>query len=993
MLGAEKAPMDLQRLGEMLELGDDDAREALRRRVMAMLRDGQLIENRKQGLVPVDAKDLVAGRISAHKDGFGFLVADEGGDDVFMNGKQMRQVLHGDRVVVAITGTDRRGRREGRIVEVLERANQSLVGRLVIEHGVAFVSPDNKRIHQDLMIQPDALQGAVDHDMVVAEIVEQPTQRQPPVGRVVEVLGEHLQPGMEIDVALRTHGIPCEWPDAVEQQAAGFSTEVLESDKGGGRRDVRQLPLITIDGADARDFDDAVHCERDGTGGWRLLVAIADVAHYVRPGSALDDEAIGRGTSVYFPGRVVPMLPEVLSNGLCSLNPDVDRLCMLCEMTLDEKGRLRKAKFHNGVMRSHARLTYDQVNEMLTVPGSPLATQHEALLPMIRELHALYTALARSRKRRGAIEFESNETRIVFDDNRKISELVPVIRNDAHKLIEECMILANICAAAILEKHEMPALYRVHARPKAEKLEDLRAFLALQGLSLGGGATPTGLDYVALARLIEERPDKHVIQTVMLRSMQQAVYQPRNEGHFGLALEQYAHFTSPIRRYPDLLVHRGIKHILTRAKTSDYRYSPAAMQAFGESCSTTERRAEEASRDVLAWLKCEFMMERIGSEFPGVVTAVTSFGLFVELDGVHVEGLIHVTGLSNDFYRYDGASQSLVGERTDKRYRLGDAMVVSVQAVNLDERKIDFAEVSHTPAVSGKSERVKQGKDRDKDKDRGKESAKDKGRFKDKPKRGKGRHAEVVAEVTTDVGGADGAPAAASDEAPRKESTKKGRRGSRRDKRADAPDRGVTDVTGEGGRDDRTTASTVPDGVEPTAPTAPTAPTGQAPVAGESAGSDGEREPVSVVDGGAVGAPGAAAGGVSRADAGQAAVPPDTGVAHQTASPVSTKRTAAKKAAASKTATKKVAAKKTAAKKAAAKRTAAKKTAAKKTAAKKTAAKKVAAKKIAARKTAANKKTAAKKTAAKKVASKKKAATGKGPAAADDASSDAGVPD
>ena len=932
-LGAEKAPMDLARLGEVLELADDDAREALRRRVMAMLRDGQLIENRKQALVPVHASDLIAGRISAHKDGFGFLVADEGGDDVFLNGKQMRQVLHGDRVVAAVTGTDRRGRREGRIVEVVERANRSLVGRLIIEHGVAFVSPDNKRIHQDLMIQPDALRGAVDHDIVVAEIVEQPTVRQPPVGRVVEVLGEHLQPGMEIDVALRSHGIPSEWPEAVERQAGGFSTEVEKADKGGGRRDIRPLSLVTIDGADARDFDDAVFCERTEAGGWKLLVAIADVAHYVRPGTALDDEAIKRGTSVYFPGRVVPMLPEVLSNGLCSLNPHVDRLCMLCEMTLDARGQLRRARFHNAVMRSHARLTYDQVNEMLNVPGSPLATEHKAVLPMIRELHALYKALARSRKRRGAIEFESNETRIVFDENRKISELVPVVRNDAHKLIEECMILANICAAALLEKHEVPALYRVHAQPKPEKLEDLRAFLALQGLSLGGGSTPTGLDYVALARLIDERPDKHVIQTVMLRSMQQAVYQPKNEGHFGLALQQYAHFTSPIRRYPDLLVHRGIKHILSRAKASDYRYTPAAMQSLGESCSSTERRAEEASRDVLAWLKCEFMMEHIGSQYPGVVTAVTSFGLFIELDGVHVEGLIHVTSLANDFYRYDNAAQSLVGERTGKRYRLGDAMVVSVENVNLDERKIDFGEVSHTPAAVGKAERVRRGKGKDREKDKEKDKVKSKGKDK-----GKRRSREkVVAEPVAEDGS-------------RKESAKKGRRGASRDKQRETADRHL----------DRTDGEPIDKTLEqPASPAVGEIDRKDAP-ADESV-APGPVDPVSDEP------------SMPQVDA---ADPVTQGEAPAVEASAGKKPTAKKKAVAKKAAAKKTAAKKTAAKKkAVAKKAVAKKAVAKKTAAKKATAKKVAAKKKAVAKKAVTKKSATKKAAGSKTTARKSVAS------------------
>ena len=692
VLLAEKGPMNYDGLAEKLGLkGDENNMEALRRRVGAMLRDGQLIQNRKRGLVPVDTSTLVAGRISAHPDGFGFVNTDDDEKDVYLSGKEMRQVLHGDRVVVSITGTDHRGRREGRIAEVVERANKSVVGRLSVDRGTVVVLPDNKRIHQNVLLAQGELSDAADGDMVVVEIVEQPTRRHQPVGRVVEVLGQHLRPGMEIDVALHSHGIPVEWPDDVLDQAASFSTIVSES-SADGRMDVRSLPLITIDGADARDFDDAVWCERLDDG-WRLIVAIADVAHYVSLGSALDNEAVSRGTSVYFPGRVVPMLPEVLSNGLCSLNPHVDRLCMLCEMTLDENGAVRKTRFHNGILKSHARLTYDQVSEMLTDTGSVLREEYAPLVPMIEELHSLYKVLAKKRRKRGAIEFDSNETHIVFDDNKKIKEIIPIQRNDAHKLIEECMILANIEAAAFLEEREVPALYRVHAGPKADRLEDLRSFLALRSLTLGGGDDPSALDYAALAEAIVDRTDRSVIQTVMLRSMQQAVYQPKNEGHFGLALDQYAHFTSPIRRYPDLLVHRAIKFVLEKRKVADYIYSKEAMSGLGESCSMSERRAEDASRDVVAWLKCEYMQDHVGSEFKGVVTAVTSFGLFVELIGIHVEGLVHITNLAHDYYKFEQAAHTLTGERTGQQYQLGDPIVVVVAAVNLEDRKIDFNEV------------------------------------------------------------------------------------------------------------------------------------------------------------------------------------------------------------------------------------------------------------------------------------------------------------
>ena len=693
-LREEPGPVDFEALADKLQLrGDATAMEALRRRVGAMIRDGQLIQNRRRGLMPVDDENLLAGRISAHPDGFGFVIVEDSDKDIYLNGKQMRQVLHGDRVVVCVTGVDRRGRREGRIVDVVERANKSLVGRLAIDRGTAVVSPDNKRIHQDLLIAPGELGEANDGDMVVAEIVEQPSRRHQPVGRISEVLGQHLRPGMEIDVALHSHGIPVEWPEAVLEQAASFSTTV-DPAASTGRMDVRNLPLITIDGADARDFDDAVWCEALDDG-WRLLVAIADVAHYVSVDSALDTEAVSRGTSVYFPGRVVPMLPEVLSNGLCSLNPDVDRLCMICEMTLGNDGTVKKTRFHNGIMCSHARLTYDQVHEMLTVEASPHRRKHSSLMPMITELHKLYGVLAAKRKERGAIEFDSNETHIVFDDNKKIKEIVPIQRNDAHKLIEECMILANIQAAAFLQQKEIPALYRVHAGPKADRLEDLRAFLKLRSLSLGGGSTPSAIDYADLAEAIVDRTDRSVIQTVMLRSMQQAVYQTENEGHFGLALDEYAHFTSPIRRYPDLLVHRALKHAIARGRPSEYRYSSDAMTLLGESCSLTERRAEEASRDVVSWLKCEYMQDHVGAEFDGVISAVTGFGLFVQLSGIHVEGLIHVTNLSRDYYRFDQAAQAMIGERSGRQYRLGDPIRVQVAAVNLEERKIDFNEMEN----------------------------------------------------------------------------------------------------------------------------------------------------------------------------------------------------------------------------------------------------------------------------------------------------------
>ena len=704
------SPLDFAQLVERLGIAEgSDQEEGIRRRLGAMIRDGQIVRNRKGGHVPVDAADLVVGRIIAHPDGFGFLTPDAGDQDIYLNGKQMRQVLHGDRAVVNITGLDRRGRQEGRIVDVLERANSQLVGRYEEERGVYFVEPDNKRIHQPLLIPAPGRGNAQPGDMVIAEIVEQPTRRHPPVGRITEVLGQHLKPGMETDVAIASYDIPFHWPESVEAAVRDISPTVSEADTEG-RRDIRQLPLVTIDGADARDFDDAVYAEPHADG-WRLFVAIADVSHYVKPGTELDDEALKRGTSVYFPSRVVPMLPEVLSNGLCSLNPNVDRLCMLCEMTLTETGDIKRTRFYRAVMRSHARLTYAEVAAMVVDRDDTLRTKHATLVSHLDNLHQLYRLLQGVRQQRGAIEFDTVETRMLFDESQKIRDIVPVVRNDAHKMIEECMILANIAAARHLDKKKMPALYRVHGTPKADRVDDLRSFLALHHLSLSGGSTPTAHDYAVLSRAIAERPDANVIQTVMLRSMQQAVYQPVNDGHFGLALSHYAHFTSPIRRYPDLLVHRAIGHIIDKGKISDYRYSRDAMVELGEQCSMAERRADEATRDVVNWLKCEYMQDHVGEQFNGVVSTVTSFGLFVQLNDVFVEGLVHITSLDKDYYHFDQASFTLTGERAGERYQLGDALVVEVAAVNLEDRKIDFRLISRDPsAPSLKKGRVGQKK-------------------------------------------------------------------------------------------------------------------------------------------------------------------------------------------------------------------------------------------------------------------------------------------
>jgi ribonuclease R len=693
------APITREQLSVLLKINSEEGMEALRRRLQAMVRDGQLIRNRRSSYALVDKLDLITGRVSGHRDGYGFLLPDNGGEDVYLHARQMRQLFHGDRVVVRITGKDFRGRREGNIVDVLECNTHKLVGRFHQESGVNFVLPDNKRIAHDIAIPADETLDAQQGQIVAVEITEQPGKRTHPVGRITEVLGDHMSPGMEIDIAIRSHNLPEEWPDAVIDETSALDPDVPESVKQE-RQDLRDVPLVTIDGEDARDFDDAVFCEAVDDG-WRLLVAIADVSHYVLPDTALDDEAHKRGTSVYFPERVIPMLPEVLSNGLCSLNPDVDRLCVVCEMHIDKDGKLGKAEFSEAVMRSHARLTYDQVAAAIVDKDT---SQREQLKGLVGHLEALYTVfrlLLKARGQRGAIDFEISETRIVFGADRKIDEIVPLVRNNAHKMIEECMIVANVAAARFLIKHKMPTLFRVHASPDEEKMRDIHDFLSELGLDLRIGSKPEARDYSNLLRAVRGRAEEHLVNTVLLRSLPRAAYQPLNIGHFGLAHEKYVHFTSPIRRYPDLLVHRAIRHVLRQGKAADITYTSAGIQETGEHCSMAERRADDATRDAIDWLKCEYMLEKVGDNFRGIVSSVTSFGIFVELKGIYVEGLVHVTGLGNDYFHYDPAHHTLSGERTNRVFMLGDEVHVKVARVNLDERKVDF-ELIEKQSVLGK---------------------------------------------------------------------------------------------------------------------------------------------------------------------------------------------------------------------------------------------------------------------------------------------------
>lgn len=717
----EKAgkPLTESQIGRMLKLAPEQEL-ALQRRLRAMIRDGQLMRNRRGAFGLVDKLDLIRGRVIGHRDGFGFLQPEDGGDDFFISPRQMRLVFDGDSVLIRQSGFTRRGQAEAHIVEVLERAHTHIVGRLQGEKGYWYVVPDNQRIPHHIVIQKKGRGKAKAGEMVSVELLTPPEIEAPPTGRVDEVLGDEMAPGMEIELALRSYDIPHQWPRELENELESFGKEVAEADKKH-RVDLRDLPFVTIDGENARDFDDAVYAEARKGGAWRLWVAIADVSHYVAVGSALDIEASRRGNSVYFPGQVVPMLPEKLSNGLCSLNPNVDRLCMVCEIGISAAGRISGYEFYEGVFRSAARLTYTQVGQF--IDGDKPA--QKSLEKPLSNLYKVYQTLRGSREKRGAMDFETRETRIEFGAERKIERIVPVQRNEAHKLIEECMLAANVCTARFLEQLEWPGIYRVHQGPKAEKLENLRGYLGELGLSLGGGEKPQPSDYLELAESAKDRADSHIIQTMMLRSMNQAVYQVENEGHFGLAYPAYTHFTSPIRRYPDLLVHRAIRAAVRSRKEVKrvrrvpgarpmalkkiYPYTVADMLSHAEQSSMTERRADEATRDVVAFLKCEFLSDRVGEEFDGVINAVTGFGLFVELDDLYIEGLVHVSALDSDYYHFDAARQRLQGERTGASFHLGDGLKVRLMSVNIDERKIDL-ELCSTKKTNRKVSRKNKGK-------------------------------------------------------------------------------------------------------------------------------------------------------------------------------------------------------------------------------------------------------------------------------------------
>lgn len=728
VLRTETGKKDAQAIAQRLGVKPEEL-DGMTRRLAAMERDGQIKQNKSGQYSLGNQDDSITGRVSSHRDGYGFLIPDDGSEDLFLPEREMQRVLHGDRVTARIVGTDRRGRLEGGILEILERANTHIIGRLLNENGVWIVAPEDKRFSQDVLLtgSPGSARAG---QVVTVELTEQPTRYTQAVGKIIEVLGDVDDPGMEIEIAVRKFGVPHEFSDEAKKVAEKLPAKVRAADLTE-RVDLRDLPLVTIDGEDARDFDDAVYCEPVKIGrsyGYRLIVAIADVSHYVKPNDALDKDALLRSTSVYFPRRVIPMLPEKLSNGLCSLNPDVDRLSLVCDMVITQKGVVSAYQFYPAVIHSAARFTYTEVAAILGNTKGPEAAKRTTLVPHLSHLYEVFQALLHARNARGAIDFETTETYIVCNAAGKIEKILPRVRNDAHRLIEECMLAANVCAADLLETFKQPGTYRIHAGPTKEKLTQVRNFLKQAGLSLAGGDTPAASDYAELMKKIKGRPDASLLQTMLLRSMQQAVYSPDNIGHFGLSYEAYAHFTSPIRRYPDLLTHRAIKAIL-----QGKRYEPKGVDtsllnttisnaarkqqildkaagkpkpekesgiwdALGIHCSANERRADEASRDVEAWLKCYFIRNKLGEVFTGTISGVTQFGIFVQLDDIFIEGLVHITELGADYFQYDEARHELRGERTGKRYQLTDRVTVQVSRVDLDARRIDLSIVLPKPA-------------------------------------------------------------------------------------------------------------------------------------------------------------------------------------------------------------------------------------------------------------------------------------------------------
>lgn len=738
-------PVHLRALVEHFELQDPRQQEGMRRRLRAMERDGELVFTRAETLGLPDRMGLLKGKVIGHRDGFGFVQSEQSREDIFLPPHQMKSVMHGDIIFVQASQPDHKGRMEGRVVRVLEPMSQPIVGRFHLETrleksldgdvGFGYVTPEDSRIHQDILI-PKGEQGeAKEGQIVTVAITQRPNRRNSPIGKVLEVLGDHMAPGMEIDVAIRQHGLPHEWPDAVLKQVRSIPTEVSDKDKKH-RKDLRRLPFVTIDGEDARDFDDAVYCVQEEKG-FRLFVAIADVSHYVRAHSPLDEEARVRGNSVYFPDHVIPMLPFELSAGLCSLQEGQTRLAFVCEMEIGARGKLKSYQFYPATIQSHARMTYTEVAGMIDqfqqkAPQQDTEAESQpphAYQEQIKDLYATFKALRQARERRGAIDFESQETRILFDDERKIKAIEPIERHEAHQVIEECMVIANVAAAKFVEQYKADALFRVHEEPNEEKFDNFKLLLGELGIFLPYRLEPEAAHFNQVLQESKDRPDYSLIEMMLLRSLQQAVYQPENKGHFGLALPSYSHFTSPIRRYSDLILHRVMKAILVKHQNiqldnAERLYALQELETIGYQVSMTERRAEEASRDVMEWLKCEFMESKIGEVYAGTISSVTNFGLFVRIDELGIDGLIHISYLPPEYYHYDAKRQILIGEHTRTVFRLGDKVTIQVTRVSLDDRKIDFDLVEHESSesftlenmpVTPKAERSRSKKNKGKD--------------------------------------------------------------------------------------------------------------------------------------------------------------------------------------------------------------------------------------------------------------------------------------
>ena len=683
-------------LAQRFRLRKDALIRALDTRLGAMARDGDVSRSGRTGYaVAADGGEL-EGRVTAHRDGYGWFVPDSGPPDVHLDAGQMAGVMHGDRVRIRVTADDGRGRRSGTVLRILERGTRELAGRFEDAGDAAFVTPENPRFRQRILI-PASKRGAARHnDLVIVELTEAPTRSANAVGAVKRVVETHNIAELAAELAIVAHGLPQSWPEVAVRDAQAWGDRVRPADLAG-RSDLRDLPFVTIDGDDARDFDDAVFCEPVSRG-WRLRVAIADVSHYVPAGTALDAEAQNRATSVYFADRVIPMLPEALSNELCSLKPKVDRLAMVCEMHVDAHGVVTKPRFEAAVIRSQARLTYTKVAAILLAKDAGLRAEYASLVPSLEHLHELYQALRVAREKRGALDFDAPEIKVRLTPEGSVAALEVHARNDAHRLIEECMIAANIEAARFLKKHTLPTLYRVHGEPEERRVTDLQRMLRALGIGVRFPAKIGTRELKQVSALIAGRPDVAFIESLMIRSLPQAVYQPVNIGHFGLGLKEYAHFTSPIRRYPDLLVHRAIRHAISSRAPHEFAYSTADMQRLGVECSAKERRADEAARDVMGYLKCDYMRAHVGDEFEAVITGVVEFGLFVQLANLQVDGLVHVSALHGDFYEFDATRYAWVGKRTRRTYQLGMRVAVRLTRVDVRERQLDF-EIANEPRV------------------------------------------------------------------------------------------------------------------------------------------------------------------------------------------------------------------------------------------------------------------------------------------------------